>query len=112
MTASCRTCFLWLMALAGFLSQPYAQASEVSASATTTDALRLAEAPLPLTQVAISELALSTATSDQSWLAQAQTALASREYEFSLASTRLQAPNRANGFRTYFDAGGIALWYS
>ncbi len=44
-----------------------------------------------------------------SWLGQAQQELAQREYFASENGNGLQAPNRAQGFRTYFDENGIAL---
>ena len=48
-------------------------------------------------------------TPEPSWLAQAQRELAQREYRASSNETGLQAPNRAQGFRTYFDGQGIQL---
>ena len=38
-----------------------------------------------------------------------QRALAEREYAVSATSAGLQAPNRAQGFRTYFDVGGLRV---
>ena len=48
-------------------------------------------------------------TPDSSWLAEAQRELAQREYRASTNDIGLQAPNRAQGFRTYFDGQGIQL---
>jgi len=53
--------------------------------------------------------AASDATQDSSWLADAQRELAQREYQASTTEVGLQAPNRAQGFRTYFDRNGIKL---
>src|SRR5687767_10459061 len=47
------------------------------------------------------------ATPGEPWLAEAQRELAQREYRASTNETGLQAPNRAQGFRTYFDSDGI-----
>ncbi len=44
-----------------------------------------------------------------SWLADAQRELGQREYQTSVSDRGLQAPNRAQGFRTYFDGNGIRL---
>jgi hypothetical protein len=44
-----------------------------------------------------------------SWLAEAQQALVQREYSVSETALGLQAPNRAQGFRTQFDAQGVTL---
>ncbi len=44
-----------------------------------------------------------------SWLAQAQQELVQREYRASTTDRGLQAPNRAQGFRTFFDAESVAL---
>ncbi len=44
-----------------------------------------------------------------SWLASAQHELMQAEYRVSVNQSGWQAPNRAQGFRTYFDADGIRL---
>jgi hypothetical protein len=44
-----------------------------------------------------------------SWLAQAQGGLAAAEYRVQASGRGWQAPNRAQGFRTYFDEQGIRL---
>ncbi len=44
-----------------------------------------------------------------SWLGQAQQELADLEYHASENNIGLQAPNRAQGFRTYFNTSGISL---
>ncbi len=49
------------------------------------------------------------AAPDQSWLAQVQHELAQHEYRASTHAVGLQAPNRAQGFRTYFSDHGIQL---
>ncbi|MGB0133703.1 integrin alpha [Dokdonella sp.] len=46
---------------------------------------------------------------DESWASQAQSNLNAREYHVSQNDLGLQAPNRAQGFRTYFDANGVHL---
>src|SRR5262245_10478588 len=46
---------------------------------------------------------------DAAWLASAQRYIAEREYRASQTSGGLQAPNRAHGLRTYFDASGIRV---
>ena len=43
------------------------------------------------------------------WMAQAQSELNLREYRASVNELGLQAPNREQGFRTYFDDAGIRL---
>ena len=53
--------------------------------------------------------AAADATPAPSWLAEAQRELAQREYRASTNEVGLQAPNRAQGFRTYFDGDGIHL---
>jgi hypothetical protein len=45
----------------------------------------------------------------QNWLSAAQGEMARREYHVSQADRGLQAPNRAQGFRTYFDPMGVRL---
>jgi len=49
------------------------------------------------------------ATPGSSWMAEAQRELSQREYRASTNDSGLQAPNRAQGFRTYFDERGIHL---
>jgi hypothetical protein len=44
-----------------------------------------------------------------SWLQQAQHELQQREYRASATGNGLQAPNRAQGFRTYFNGDGVSL---
>ncbi len=46
---------------------------------------------------------------NESWLAQVQHELAQHEYRASTQAVGLQAPNRAQGFRTYFSDHGIQL---
>jgi len=48
-------------------------------------------------------------TPGSSWMTEAQRELAQREYQASANDVGLQAPNRAHGFRTYFDEQGIRL---
>ncbi len=43
------------------------------------------------------------------WLEQAQQSLQQREYRASATAHGLQAPNRAQGFRTHFSAEGVSL---
>src|SRR5213078_1912984 len=43
------------------------------------------------------------------WLARVERELAAREYETSVNSRGLQAPNRAQNLRTYFEPSGIRL---
>jgi len=59
--------------------------------------------------VAASAQAAPVDTPSASWLAQAQQELVQREYRASVTDRGLQAPNRTQGFRTYFDAEGVAL---
>jgi len=59
--------------------------------------------------VAAAAQAAPVDTPSVSWLAQAQQELVQREYRASATDLGLQAPNRAQGFRTYFDAEGVAL---
>jgi len=53
--------------------------------------------------------AAADGTPDSSWLADAQRELALREYRASTNEAGLQAPNRAQGFRTYFNGHGVQL---
>ena len=46
---------------------------------------------------------------DENWALQAQKSLNAREYHVSRNDLGLQAPNRAQGFRTYFDTTGVRL---
>jgi hypothetical protein len=46
---------------------------------------------------------------DSGWLARAQRGLAEREYQASLSRQGLQAPNRAQNLRTYFDPTGVRV---
>ena len=59
--------------------------------------------------VAASAQAAPVDTPSASWLAQAQQELVQREYRASVTERGLQAPNRAQGFRTWFDAHSVAL---
>ena len=43
------------------------------------------------------------------WVSSIERSLAAREYEASATPRGLQAPNRAQGFRTYFDADGLRV---
>ncbi len=43
------------------------------------------------------------------WLAEAQRSISSREYEATESGGELQAPNRAHGLRTYFEADGARV---
>jgi hypothetical protein len=43
------------------------------------------------------------------WLARVDEAIAAREYEVSATSAGVQAPNRAQGLRTWFGEGGIQI---
>jgi hypothetical protein len=43
------------------------------------------------------------------WMTEAQQNIAEREYEFSTNEQGLQAPNRAQGFRSYFDGDGLRM---
>ena len=49
------------------------------------------------------------ASSDASWLAEAQRQIAAREYRASENGQGLQAPNRAHNLRTYFEKTGIRV---
>ncbi|HET6564373.1 MAG TPA: integrin alpha [Xanthomonadales bacterium] len=46
---------------------------------------------------------------ESSWLSEAQRELANREYQLSFNELGLQAPNRAQGFRSYITATGVDL---
>jgi hypothetical protein len=46
---------------------------------------------------------------DSGWLTRAQRGLAEREYRASLSRQGLQAPNRAQNLRTYFDPTGVRV---
>ncbi len=59
--------------------------------------------------VSFAALAATPPTPPADWMAQAQNELNQREYHVSRNEQGLQAPNRAQGFRTYFDEGGIRL---
>ena len=59
--------------------------------------------------VATSVQAAPADAPSDSWFAQMQSELIEREYRASATDLGLQAPNRAQGFRTYFDAEGISL---
>ena len=50
-----------------------------------------------------------TATGSNPWFADAQRELVRREYDVSENGVGLQAPNRAQGFRIYFESDGVRL---
>ena len=53
--------------------------------------------------------AAATATGSNSWFADAQHELVRREYDVSDNGVGFQAPNRAQGFRIYFESDGVRL---
>lgn len=53
--------------------------------------------------------AAATAPAPRAWLADAQRAIALHEYDARPTAGRIQAPNRAHGFRTYFDGEQIRV---
>jgi FG-GAP repeat/FG-GAP-like repeat len=59
--------------------------------------------------LALPVAASTPAATDPGWMRQVQNDIAQREYQVSANATGLQAPNRAQGFRTYFDAEGVRL---
>jgi hypothetical protein len=59
--------------------------------------------------VGVQAASLAAAPDNTAWLAKAQQELAQREYFVSENDVGLQAPNRAQGFRSYFDDTGVRL---
>lgn len=54
-------------------------------------------------------LAVAAPTPNAAWLDTVSADIAQREYQLSDAPKGLQAPNRAQGFRTWFDAKGVRI---
>jgi len=67
----------------------------------------LAESPPPAPAEA--SQSIPEAAAESSWLSQVQQDLAQREYQFNQSELGLQAPNRAQGFRSYFSPDGVQL---
>lgn len=64
---------------------------------------------LGLLATTVVQAAAGTTPPTDSWLAAAERALVQAEYQASVSTSGLQAPNRAQGFRIYFNGDGIRL---
>ena len=72
-----------------------------------------ADAPLTGAEECASAPALDAAAraagASEGWWQAVSADIARTEYQASASASGLQAPNRAQGFRTYFERGGIAI---
>ena len=62
-----------------------------------------------LSLLSLPAAAATPTAADPGWMQQMQRNIAQHEYQASANSTGLQAPNRAQGFRSYFDGNGVRV---